>query len=117
MSSIARLLRMAAVWLAAGLTFAACTSPSNPQEASGPDQSESAPTPLPDLGPAPAPASLPTVSLPDLGPSPTPLPAAVLPDLGPAPDITNEVWLNSDQPLNLEVLHGKVVLVEFWTFG
>ncbi len=90
MSSIASLLRLAAVWLAAGLTLAGCTSPSNPQEVSGPDQSESVPTRLP---------------------------AAVLPDLGPAPDITNEVWLNSDQPLNLEALHGKVVLVEFWTFG
>jgi len=41
----------------------------------------------------------------------------LLPDLGPAPDFNNESWLNSDQPLNLEALRGKVVLVEFWTFG
>jgi hypothetical protein len=40
-----------------------------------------------------------------------------LPDLGPAPDISNEVWLNTDRPLNLEAVRGRVVLVEFWTFG
>jgi hypothetical protein len=45
------------------------------------------------------------------------LPEVVLPDLGEAPDITNEVWLNTDQPLPLEAVRGKVVLVEFWTFG
>jgi thiol-disulfide isomerase/thioredoxin len=33
-----------------------------------------------------------------------------------APDITNETWLNS-APLHLSDLKGKVVLVEFWTFG
>ena len=34
----------------------------------------------------------------------------------PAPEITNDTWLNS-QPLHLEDLRGKVVMVEFWTFG
>lgn len=34
----------------------------------------------------------------------------------PAPDITNEVWLNST-PQRLQDLRGKVVMVEFWTFG
>src|SRR5215472_17643966 len=33
-----------------------------------------------------------------------------------APDITNDTWLNS-APLHLQDLRGKVVLVEFWTFG
>jgi thiol-disulfide isomerase/thioredoxin len=33
-----------------------------------------------------------------------------------APDITNETWLNS-APLHLSGLKGKVVMVEFWTFG
>jgi hypothetical protein len=50
-------------------------------------------------------------------PTATPALSALLPDLGPAPDITNEAWLNTDQPLNLELLKGEVVLVEFWTFG
>ena len=34
----------------------------------------------------------------------------------PAPDINNEVWLNST-PQQLKDLRGKVVMVEFWTFG
>jgi hypothetical protein len=49
--------------------------------------------------------------------TPTQPPASALPDLGPAPDITNQVWLNTDEPLTLAGLRGKVVLVEFWTFG
>lgn len=46
-----------------------------------------------------------------------PLPTKeILPDMGSAPDILNEVWLNSE-PMTLSGLQGKVVLVEFWTFG
>lgn len=46
-----------------------------------------------------------------------PLPTEeILPDMGSAPDILNEVWLNSE-PMTLSDLRGKVVLVEFWTFG
>lgn len=33
-----------------------------------------------------------------------------------APEITNDTWLNS-APLQLQDLRGKVVMVEFWTFG
>lgn len=33
-----------------------------------------------------------------------------------APNITNKIWLNST-PLHLSDLKGKVVMVEFWTFG
>ncbi len=40
-----------------------------------------------------------------------------LQDLGPAPELTNMIWLNSDRPLTLEALRGKVVLLEMWTFG
>ena len=40
-----------------------------------------------------------------------------LPDLGPAPDFDSGPWINTDLPLTLEALRGKVVLVEFWTFG
>lgn len=42
---------------------------------------------------------------------------ASLPDLGPAPELTNSTWLNVDTPLRLADLHGKVVMVEMWTFG
>jgi thiol-disulfide isomerase/thioredoxin len=40
-----------------------------------------------------------------------------LPDLGLAPELTNEIWLNVDEPLRLADLRGKVVLLEMWTFG
>lgn len=38
-------------------------------------------------------------------------------NLGPAPEILNEVWLNTDSPVRLADQRGKVVLIEFWTFG
>ena len=34
----------------------------------------------------------------------------------PAPEVTAETWLNS-KPQRLADLHGKVTLVEFWTFS
>jgi thiol-disulfide isomerase/thioredoxin len=34
----------------------------------------------------------------------------------PAPEISGQAWINTD-PLRLADLKGKVVLVEFWTFG
>ncbi|MCA9916916.1 MAG: hypothetical protein KC445_03145 [Anaerolineales bacterium] len=40
-----------------------------------------------------------------------------LPDLGEAPEFRNDVWLNSDAPVTLADQRGKVVLLEFWTFG
>ena len=40
-----------------------------------------------------------------------------LPDLGIAPEITNDVWINVDEPITLASQRGKVVLLEFWTFG
>ncbi|GIK41504.1 MAG: hypothetical protein BroJett011_53370 [Chloroflexota bacterium] len=41
---------------------------------------------------------------------------ATLDNQGRPPELFNEVWLNSN-PLKLADLHGKVVIVEFWTFG
>jgi hypothetical protein len=60
---------------------------------------------------------------PTTPPSPTATAAAAavaapeLPDLGPAPEFFTDVWLNTDRPLALGDLRGRVVLVEFWTFG
>ena len=34
----------------------------------------------------------------------------------PAPEIISPTWINSE-PLKMEELRGKVVMVEFWTFG
>ena len=40
-----------------------------------------------------------------------------LPDMGPAPDFNGiSQWLNND-PLTMEQLRGKVVLVDFWTYS
>lgn len=33
-----------------------------------------------------------------------------------APELSNGVWINSE-PLTLKGLHGRVVLIEFWTFA
>jgi hypothetical protein len=43
--------------------------------------------------------------------------AVQLEDLGPAPELTNDIWLNTNQPLRLADLRGKVVLLDMWTFG
>jgi hypothetical protein len=49
--------------------------------------------------------------------TPQPVNLAELPDLGKAPELTNEVWFNTDAPLRLADLGGKVVLLDMWTFG
>jgi hypothetical protein len=35
-----------------------------------------------------------------------------------APEITEGLdWINSDRPLTLRALGGRVVLLDFWTYG
>lgn len=34
-----------------------------------------------------------------------------------APELTQSNWINTDHPLRLADLKGKVVLIDFWTFG
>jgi cytochrome c biogenesis protein CcdA/thiol-disulfide isomerase/thioredoxin len=57
--------------------------------------------------------------LPNIGISPQAdmVKPSKLPDLGPAPEITGIArWVNSE-PLTLQELRGKVVLVDFWTYS
>lgn len=43
---------------------------------------------------------------------------AELDDFGPAPELVNDnLWLNTEQPLSMEELFGKVVLIDFWTYS
>ena len=44
-------------------------------------------------------------------------PATDLPDLGKAPELHDGVWINTDGPIRLADLKGKVVLLEMWTYG
>lgn len=45
-----------------------------------------------------------------------PTPGAAITAGKPAPEITAEHWINS-KPLTIDGLKGRVVLVEFWTYG
>ena len=51
------------------------------------------------------------------GASPDAAARAGLEDFGPAPELANEVWINTDAPLRLADLRGKVVAIDMWTFG
>ena len=42
---------------------------------------------------------------------------STLPDMGSAPELESDIWLNTDAPLRLRDLRGKVVALEMWTFG
>ena len=91
---------MKKVWLLMGLfLLTACTA---------------APAQLVDVHEAPPVAAEKEQETMDLA---TSTPEIDLPDLGKAPELENEVWLNTDQPLRLEQLRGKVVLLDMWTFG
>ncbi len=67
----------------------------------------------PSRDPAPADRPDPT----PIEPTTAPGFRADLPDLGEAPELQNTVWLNTDRPLRLTDLQGKVVLLDMWTFG
>jgi cytochrome c biogenesis protein CcdA/thiol-disulfide isomerase/thioredoxin len=78
---------------------------------------ETMPTVQPTSRPASAPE--PTIAAPTPEPTvpPTPKPLIALEDRGVAPELVGLTeWINSD-PLTLEQLRGKVVIIDFWTFG
>jgi hypothetical protein len=77
----------------------------------GPSRPEADHAPIIDS--APSAAQAPQAS------SPTPEELNLLKSLkqrGAAPELGNQVWLNSP-PLRLAELRGKVVVIDFWTFG
>lgn len=113
------LMRLAHLWnshrvlpmLALALAAAGCTFT---PLASAPSMTDAAPA-VRVLIPTPTTANTITAPTSPLSPEQAHL-LAGLSSQGPAPALTNEIWLNSP-PLNLAELHGKVVMVEFWTYG
>ena len=90
---------------------AACTS----EPPSSNSAATSLPAPIATPTPAPAPTQAPTVTA---IPTPsTPEPINEPPPDGPlAPELVGtQEWVNSD-PLTIEGLRGKVVLIDFWTY-
>ncbi len=71
----------------------------------------------PPPGPETMPGNEKAAAAPEGAALPTPLLLVQLEDFGPAPELTNEVWLNTGQPLRLADLRGQVVLLDMWTFG
>lgn len=94
------------IWIAATMFLAACSATAAPQASDHAGAEGIAP-------PEPAEASPSDI----VTPVETSIVRADLEDYGPAPELENEVWLNTNEPLRLENLRGKVVLLDMWTFG
>jgi len=98
----------------------ACTAIGGEQETALPPTPATAAPAADPADPAPVAATLPpapTTAMDATLPAAEPTPVrANLPILGPAPAWTNGTWINSE-PITLADLRGKVVLLEFWTFG
>gem|GEM_PF-1828625 len=75
----------------------------------------SASAPTATLAPTPSPTDTTAPTAPALSSAQKAL-LARYPAKGAAPAVENDVWLNSP-PLAWESLAGKVVIVEFWTYG
>ena len=110
------------------LSLAACSVETGSDSAESTDSAETNPEPevIAQNPTAPPATAIPTnTALPSTAttapPTATPTtaagPADHLPVLGVAPPINNEVWLNIEEATTLAEQEGKVVLVEFWTFG
>lgn len=89
-----------------------------------PPSTSAAPSAVPPASPSAVPppgTALPlasTAAQPSPAPSPTPVPSGTaIPDDGPHPELRDvDGWLQSDVT-SLEELRGRVVVVQFWTFG
>ena len=93
---------------------AAPTEPAQPTAM--PEPTEAPPTPTPEPTPAPDPTEEPTPT-----PEPTPAPPCEEERGGQigncAPEFAGtQEWINSE-PLSMESLRGKVVLIDFWTYS
>jgi hypothetical protein len=95
------------------LLLAACSTIGSPLASETPSKTDAASTISPQHTPSTTSTGTPTETR---GEGFHPL-RVDLPDLGPAPELENQAWLNSDQPLRLADLGGKVVLLDMWTFG
>lgn len=100
-------------WPVTGLLLAGCVFPP-PTPAAAPPLSPQANSAVPVLIPTNTPPSEISATT-ALTPAQQQL-LAGLPALGAAPELQNTIWFNSD-PLQLATLRGKVVMVEFWTYG
>jgi len=122
-----RLSKLLIVWLGVLLVLTACSSSESGLTAESAKNAEEKEEVVMEtaVSTSTAESLTPTVQPPD---SPTAQPTATLlptqelvradfPNLGIAPEIANEVWVNADEPVTLASQRGKVVLVEFWTFG
>jgi hypothetical protein len=111
-----RLRNLLIVWFGAILVLAACTSTEGDLTAESAEDAEIVLETAASISSAQA---IPTSTEQPIPPTDTPTAHAKadLPNLGPAPEIENQVWLNTEAPVTLASQRGKVVLVEFWTFG
>ena len=112
MLNFGRLIKDSVGLFVLSLLLAACASTSAARDDPGSVSAE----PVQERTPAQTPTET-SVMQPTTTATQPPQPTAAIPDLGPAPEITNQVWINAPGPLTLEGLRGKVVLVEFWTYG
>jgi cytoskeletal protein RodZ len=126
-----RLSKFLIMWLGVLLVLAACSSAETNLTAESTENTEGSEEivmaestsseqpvslttePAPTVSPPDSPTAQPAAEQP---PTPEPI-KADFPNLGVAPEIENEVWLNTDEPVTLASQRGKVVLLEFWTFG
>ncbi len=70
-----------------------------------------------DTTTAPAETPVPESSVPEEAAEPT-APSRSYAGVDPAPEFPDGLdWLNTDRPLSLAELRGKVVLLDFWTYG